>query len=148
LSVAETMEGVIDFYSGPEFNGPRASTAQFNFDQTERDQRADFLRALNTLQNVDIARRELKEIVDNRKGNPRREADRRIQTAFDEIDDPIDVLNEGGIFGPAVTHLVCGAQSHCPGAAQQRWRSASGAGAAGDCQAQRGAARRVAATMS
>ena len=104
-NVVTTLEGVVEFYSGPEFNGPRAVTARFNFNQTQRDQLADFLRALNVLQNIDIARRELQEIFANGKGNPRRETDTRLQTAFEETDDSIDVLNEGVIFATAVDQL-------------------------------------------
>ena len=50
---------------------------------TQNDQIADFLRGINTLQNIDVARRELQEILANN-GNPRREQDTRLQTAFEE----------------------------------------------------------------
>lgn len=93
------------FYSGPEFNNPRAPAARFNFTQTQRDQIADFMRAINTLQNVDVAQRELQEILANR-SDPAKEQETRLQTAFDETQDGIDVLTEGGIFPSAVTHLT------------------------------------------
>jgi hypothetical protein len=104
-NVVTTLEGVLDFYTGPEFNQPRAAAARFSFNQTERDQIADFLRAVNTLQNIDMARRELAEILANT-GDPRKEADARLQTAFDQIQDAIEVLNAGDIFPSAVTELT------------------------------------------
>ena len=39
-------------------------------------------------------------------GNPRRETDNRLQTAFEETQDSIDGLNEGRIFADAVTQLT------------------------------------------
>ena len=39
-------------------------------------------------------------------GNPRREQDTRLQTAFEETADAIDVLKEGGLFPSAMTHLI------------------------------------------
>jgi hypothetical protein len=104
-NVVSTLEGVVDFYSGPEFNNPRAAAARFNFNQTQRNRIADFIRAVNTLQNVDVARRELREILANR-GDPRREQETRLQTAFEEVQDSIDVLNEGAIYASAVNRLT------------------------------------------
>jgi cytochrome c peroxidase len=104
-NLVDTLEGVLAFYNGPEFNGPRAPAAQFNFDQTEQNQIADFMRAVNTLQNIDVARRELEEILANL-GNPQGEQNTRLQTAFDDTEDAIDVLNEGDIFPMAVTRLI------------------------------------------
>ena len=49
--------------------------------------------------------RELREILANRR-DPRREQDTRLQTAFDETQDSIDVLREGSVFPAAVTHLI------------------------------------------
>jgi hypothetical protein len=71
----------------------------------QRDQIADFMRALNTLQNIDVATRELGEILANRR-DPRGEQDTRLQTAFEDTQDGIDVLNEGAIFPAAVTRLT------------------------------------------
>jgi hypothetical protein len=90
---------------GPEFNNPRAPATRFNFNQTQIGQLAGFMRGVNTLQNIDVARRELKEILDNR-GDPRREQDTRLQTAFEETQDGIDVLKESSLFPSAVTHLI------------------------------------------
>ena len=103
------------FYNRPEFNrpelndppgNPRPLTAQFAFNQAQRDQISDFLRALNTLQNIDVARRELKEILDNRRDNPRAETDKRLQTAFEETQDAIDVLTASGISPSALNFLT------------------------------------------
>jgi hypothetical protein len=99
------VEGVVDFYNGPVFNNPnRPASAQFAFNTTQRDQIADFMRAINTLQNIDVASRELKEILDNT-GDPRREQDTRLLTAFEEVQDSIDVLTPQGLFPTAVTRL-------------------------------------------
>jgi cytochrome c peroxidase len=104
-NVVSTLEGIVQFYSGPEFNNPRAPAARFNFNQTQRDQIADFMRGVNTLQNIDVALRELQEILANN-GNPQGEQATRLQTAFEDTQDAIDVLNQGGIFLAAVTHLT------------------------------------------
>jgi hypothetical protein len=81
------------------------------------------MRGINTLQNINVARRELQEILANR-GNPRAEQDARLQTAFDETQDAIDVLNEGGIFPSAVMQLRSArnliAQAQDTGDASQR----------------------------
>ena len=101
-----TLEEVVEFYSGPEFNGPFVPpAARFDFTRPQVEQIADFMRAINVLQDIDIARRELREILANR-GDPRREQDTRLQTAYEETGDSIDVLKEGNIFPTAVTHLV------------------------------------------
>ena len=55
-------------YRGPSSTTPRAPAARFNFDQTQRAQLANFMRALNTLQNIDVAIRELMEIVQQQEG--------------------------------------------------------------------------------
>jgi cytochrome c peroxidase len=104
-NVEVTLENAVRFYIGPEFNNPRAPAARFSFNDTQIDQISDFLRGINTLQNIDVARRELQEILANN-SNPRREQDTRLQTAFEETQNSIDVLNEGGIFPSAVTHLT------------------------------------------
>jgi hypothetical protein len=105
-NVVSTLEGVVAFYSGPEFNNAtRPPAAQFNFTQTQIAQIADFMRAINTLQNIDVAARELREILANRR-DPRPEQDTRLQTAFEDTDDGIRVLDEGGIFPAAVTRLT------------------------------------------
>ena len=105
-NVVNTLEEVVEFYSGPEFNGPLVPpSARFDFNPTQVEQVADFMRAINAVQNIDIARRELREILANRR-DPRREQITRLQTAYDETGDSIDVLREGSIFPAAVTHLV------------------------------------------
>jgi cytochrome c peroxidase len=104
-NVVTTLDGVIDFYTGPEFNNPRAPAARFSFTPTQKNQLVQFMRGVNTLQNIDVARRELQEILANNR-NPRREQDTRLQTAFEETQDAIDVLSEGGIFPAARTRLT------------------------------------------
>jgi cytochrome c peroxidase len=104
-NVVSTLEDVVRFYGGPEFNGPREPAARFSFNQTQIDQIADFLRSVNTLQNIDVAWRELAEILANR-GSPRREQDTRLQTAFEETQDAIDVLTAGSLFPTGVTRLT------------------------------------------
>jgi hypothetical protein len=105
-NLKDTLQGVMDFYNGDVFNTPRAPTAQFDFIPAQDAQIVGFMRGINTLQNIDVARRALKEIKDNKKGNPRPETDRRLQTAFEEIDDAVRVLTEGGIFGTAKNRLI------------------------------------------
>jgi cytochrome c peroxidase len=104
-NVVSTVEGVVAFYGGPEFNAPRQPAARFSFDETQIDQIAGFMRGVNTLQNISVARRELAEILANRR-DPLAEQNTRLQTAFDETQDAIDVLNEGGLFPSAVTRLT------------------------------------------
>jgi cytochrome c peroxidase len=122
-NVVSTLEDVVRFYSGPEFNNPRAPGARFNFNQAQIDQLAGFMRGINTLQNVSVARRELAEILAIR-NNPRSEQDTRLQTAFEETQDAIDVLNEGGLFPSAVSQLVSArnsiAQAQLTGDSTQR----------------------------
>ena len=91
--------------SDPEFNNPRAPAAQFSFNDTQIDQLVAFLRGLNTIQNIEVARQELAEILANN-GNPRREQDTRLQTAFDETQDGIDVLTAGNLYPTAKSHLI------------------------------------------
>ena len=105
-NVERTLLAAVEFYSGDEFNAG-AGTAGFDFDDTQNGQIADFLRGINTLQNIDVANRELQEILDNR-NNPLNEQNKRLQTAFEETQDAIDVLtapDAGGIFASAVPHL-------------------------------------------
>jgi hypothetical protein len=71
-NVVTTLEGAVVFYTGPEFNNPRPPSARFSFTAAQVDQIADFMRAVNTLQNIDVARRELQEILANA-GNPQPE---------------------------------------------------------------------------
>src|SRR5438105_4952268 len=104
-NVVSTLEGVVAFYSGPEFNNPRLGPLRFNFNETQRNEIANFMRAINTLQNIDVATRELREILANRR-DPQQEQDRRLQTALGDTKNGIRVLNEGGIYPDAVTRLT------------------------------------------
>jgi cytochrome c peroxidase len=103
-NVESTLEAAIDFYSGPEFNNPRTA-GNFNFSQTQRNQIAAFLRSVNTFQNIDVATRELQELLANTR-DPVQEQLTRLQTAFDETEDAITVLNQGNLFPVAVTRLI------------------------------------------
>jgi hypothetical protein len=96
---------VVAFYSGPEFNNPRPGPLRFNFDETQRNEIANFMRAINTLQNIDVATRELEEILANRR-DPQREQNTRLQTALGDTQIGIRVLTEGGIYQDAVTRLT------------------------------------------
>jgi cytochrome c peroxidase len=98
-----TLEAAVAFYSGAEFNAPPRA-ARFNFTAEQNEQIADFLRGVNTLQNIDVARRELKELLANR-NNPRSEQDKRLQTAFEETQDAIDVLTGQDVFQSALPPL-------------------------------------------
>jgi hypothetical protein len=104
-NLSNTLEEVVDFYNSDFFNNPRQPSARFDFNNAERGQLVKFMRGINTLQNIDVARRELKEIKNNKKGNPRPETDRRLQTAFEETDDAIRVLDDD-LFPSAVTRLL------------------------------------------
>jgi hypothetical protein len=104
-NVVSTLEGVVAFYSGPEFNNPRPGPLRFNFDETQRNEIANFMRAINTLQNIDVATRELGEILANRR-DPQREQNTRLQTAMGDTQNGIRVLTEGGIYSDAVTTLT------------------------------------------
>jgi len=103
----DPLEDAVRFYIGPEFNNPavRPPSAQFSFTDTEIDQLVAFLRGLNTLQNIQVARQELAEILANN-GDPIGEQNRRLQTAFDETQDGIDVLTAGNIYPTAKNDLI------------------------------------------
>ena len=103
-TITKALEDAVRFYNGPEFNNPRA-TGRFAFTETELDQIVAFLQGLNTMQNIDFAKRELEELF-RKQGNPRREQDTRLQTAFDETQDGIDVLADSGLYPVAKAKLI------------------------------------------
>ena len=103
-NVERTLKGAVAFYSGAEFGALPAAVPKFNFDDAQNELIADFLRGVNTLQNIDVARRELDELLANR-NNPLSEQDKRLQTAFEETQDAIDVLTGQDIFQSALPHL-------------------------------------------
>jgi len=115
-NLAGTLEDVIAFYTGPVFNGPRAPAAQFSFNATQIAQLTDFMRALNTLQNIQVARRELQEIL-GLNGNPQNEIQTRLETAGFDTGDAIAVLNQGAIY-PAVVPGLTSAQQNIAQAQQ------------------------------
>ena len=98
-NVALELEDAVSFYSGLEFNALPPSVAKFKFDSTQNQQIANFLRGMNTLQNINVARRELLEVL-SLQGNPEKQVRARLQTAADETQDAIDVLNETSVFFP------------------------------------------------
>ena len=104
-NIVNTLEEVVEFYSSAAFNDPLPTFARFSFNRTQVEQIADFMRGLNVLQNIDNARRELREILTTRT-DLTQEQDRRLLTAFEETGDSIAVLRDGRIFPVAVTHLV------------------------------------------
>jgi cytochrome c peroxidase len=104
-NVVDTLEGVVEFYSSPVFNSSRDPSTRMSFDAAQTRQVANFMRALNVLQNVDLARRELVEIMANRTDS-RSEQDTRLRTTLGETNDATKVLREGAIFPTAVTHLT------------------------------------------
>jgi cytochrome c peroxidase len=108
-NLVSTLEGVLGFYTGPEFNGPRAPAARFAFTPTQSANIANFLRAINAVQNVNVAIRELDDLVGDVINLPA-ETQRRLQTAFTEAGDAIAVLNQGGIFPGAIPALTTARQ--------------------------------------
>lgn len=103
-NVVRTLKDAVAFYSGPEFLALPPAVPKFDFTDAENELIADFLRGINALQNIDVAKRELQEILDNR-NNPQSEQDKRLQTAFDETQDAIDVLTGQDIFQLALPEL-------------------------------------------
>jgi hypothetical protein len=102
-NVALTLDEAVGFYSGPEFNA--VAVGKFKFDSTQNQQIAHFLRGMNTLQNINVARRELLEILLLR-GNPQREIRARLQTAADETQDATEVLTGANLYPLAVKELA------------------------------------------
>lgn len=103
-NVVSTLEGVVQFYAGPEFNTPRAAGARFSFTSAQVSQIANFMRGLNTLQNIDQVRRSLNGVL-ALAGNPQPRVQSGLQLAASNTGDAIRVLGEGGIFPLAVPHL-------------------------------------------
>ena len=103
-NVVSTLEGVVQFYAGPEFNTPRAAGARFSFTPAQVSQIANFMRGLNTLQNIIEVRRSLNGVM-ALTGNPQPQVQGGLQLAASNTGDAIRVLGEGGIFPLAVPHL-------------------------------------------
>jgi len=96
----------VNFYNGPVFNNPqRPAAAQFKFTQQQLDQIVAFMRGINVLQNIDVAKRELQEIL-KLTSVTGSEANTRLQTAFEDAQDGIRVLNQGGLYPTAVSQLT------------------------------------------
>jgi hypothetical protein len=111
-NVVTTLDGVMSFYTGPEFNDQARidSGAAFKFTDLQIAQLVDFMRGVNTLQNINAAQRELDELI-AQNNNPQNEQNKRLQAAFDEIEDAIGVLNAGGIYPAVVTQHLTPAQN-------------------------------------
>lgn len=109
-NIAATLEDVMAFYAGPVFNGPRAPSARFAFNAAQIAQVTDFMRALNALQNIQVARRELQEIL-GLNGNPQNEIQTRLETAAFDTGDAIAVLNQGSIYPTVVPGLTSALQN-------------------------------------
>lgn len=108
-NVVSTLEGVVNFYAGPEFNTPRGAGARFSFTPAQVSDIANFMRGINTLQNIDVARRELQEIL-ALTGNPQPEVQSRLESARLDCNDAIRVLGQTGIFPSAVTQITSARQ--------------------------------------
>ena len=104
-NIANTLEGVVEFYNGPVFNGPLAPAARFAFNPLQVVQIAHFMRGINTLQNIELAARELDEVTQI-SGNPEQEMQKRLQSAFSDTRDGIKVLMQGGLYPVAVNQLT------------------------------------------
>lgn len=108
-NVVTTLEAAVAFYTGPEFNNPRAPAARFSFTPAQVNQVSNFLRGLNTLQNIDVARRELAELL---RGGlvASKDVDSRLITAYNETGDVIKVLGQTNIFPAALLQVVTARQ--------------------------------------
>jgi cytochrome c peroxidase len=100
-NAAGTLEDVVRFYAGPEFNGPRAESGRFAFSEAQVAQLSNFMRALNVLQNIDVSRRELGKVL-SLNGNPQPEVQQRLEAARLDTNDAFQVLAEGGVFPAAM----------------------------------------------
>jgi cytochrome c peroxidase len=103
-NVVDTLEDVVRFYAGPEFNTPRSAGGRFSFTPAQVQDIANFMRGLNTLQNIDQVRRSLKGVL-ALPGDPQPQVQDGLQLAASNTEDAIRVLDEGGIFPRALPHL-------------------------------------------
>jgi cytochrome c peroxidase len=108
-NVAATLEDVLEFYTGPSFNNPRPPAGRFAFTPSQKTDLLNFVRAINTLQNIDVAKRELEEIL-ALTGDPQNEIASRLVTAHSDTRNAIVVLGEGGIFPAAAADLTAARQ--------------------------------------
>lgn len=109
-NIVDTLEGVVEFYAGPEFNNPRGPGGRFAFTPSQVTDLANFMRGINTLQNIDIASRELSEIL-AMSGASDPQVQARLMSALLDSGDAVNVLNEGSLFPAAVTQLNSAQQS-------------------------------------
>lgn len=104
-NITDTLEGVLGFYTGPQFNNPRAPGGRFAFTALQAAQLTGFLRSLNTLQNTELAVRELDEVTLTH-GNPEPEMTNRLTSASNDTRDAINVLNQQSLYPIAVNQLM------------------------------------------
>ena len=105
-NVVSTLEDVVEFYTGPNSTIHERPLHSFNFDVTTQiEQIADFMRGVNTLQNIDVARRELQEILANN-GNPQANRTHACRRRSRRHRTRLTCSTEGGIFPAAVPHLT------------------------------------------
>jgi cytochrome c peroxidase len=108
-NVVNTLEEVVAFYAGPQFNAPRPPAARFSFTQAQITDIANFMRGLNTLQNIDVARRALQEVL-ALTGNPQPQVQSRLESARLDCGDAIRVLGETSLFPAASAQIAAARQ--------------------------------------
>jgi cytochrome c peroxidase len=102
-NLVSTLEEVVRFYTRPEFNDPRDEDARFAFDDVQVGQVADFMRALNVLQNLADSRRALGALLEHGDAHP--DAAPRLEAARLDAGDAIRVLGEGHLHPDAVAEV-------------------------------------------
>lgn len=103
-NLVNTLEEVVGFYSGPVFNASRDARGRFNFTTAQITHIANFMRGLNTLQNIDLARTALTQAL--ALNVERHQSSQRLAASLADIGDAIKVLSEGGIFPAAKEQLT------------------------------------------
>ncbi|MDX1672096.1 MAG: hypothetical protein R3211_07125 [Balneolaceae bacterium] len=110
-NAVETLEGAVAFYNGDAFNNSpagqlvqNATGSGINLDATQVEAIADFLRVINTLDNIEQARTFLDSYAERKFLGNVRYLDLPDQ-ALEEIRDCIAVLREGGLHPDAVSQL-------------------------------------------
>lgn len=107
----ETVEAAVAFYNGDAFNDSAAGQliagatgSGIDLDATQVVAVAAFLRAINALDNIRLAREMLQARAD-RVAFPTEDFDALLDRAADEIGDSIEVLSGGGLHPLAVSRL-------------------------------------------
>jgi cytochrome c peroxidase len=112
-NLVNTLEEVVDFYAGPEFNKDVPPAGQFSFTPQQTSDIANFMRGINTLQNIDVAVRELRLTLNLPSSSSQDvvEIGRRLAVANLDVRDGTTVLQQGKIYPTAVTQLSAARQS-------------------------------------